>query len=112
MMTTGVEQRHGPRAVPFFYRTWRHMLITQRIVELCDAKLKAFTDPADGMFYGSSQSVRSLIHGAIQAFEIDEDLDEAGRRCEAAEREIIAEGCKFRRLTSKAKLAWAEDEDR
>jgi hypothetical protein len=111
MMTDpAIEQ--GRPAVPFWHRTWRHMLITERIAELCDAKLKAFTDPADGMFYGSPRSVRSLIGGAIEAFEVDEDLDEAGLRCEAAEHEIIAEGCKFRRLSSEAKLAWAEDEDR
>jgi hypothetical protein len=65
---------------------WRTWLITQRIRELNDAKMCAFT--IDGIFYGSPQSVRDLIAGAISSLECGE-FDAAEVYCERAEREII-----------------------
>jgi hypothetical protein len=73
-------------------RGWRHDLVMQRIRDLSDAKLSAFS--AGGIFYGAPESVRDLIGEAIARFE-DDDLDAADDYCSQAELEIIARGRDF-----------------
>jgi hypothetical protein len=101
------EPQRRPATTPRKYRTWRHGLLLERIRDLNDAKMKAFT-AGDGLFYGSPRSVRLLIGGAIDAFE-DDDLGKAERCCEVAERKIISEARKFQMKSPAEKLAYANE---
>jgi hypothetical protein len=66
-------------------RAWQRELILQRICELSDAKLKAFSGK---MFHGTPPEIRKLIGDAIRAFE-DDDLLKADALCERAEIAIM-----------------------
>jgi hypothetical protein len=72
---------------------WKRDLLLERIRDLSEAKVRAFTD-AGGMFYGAPQRVRDLIGSAINHYEADE-LQRAERACAAAELAIIEEGHAF-----------------
>jgi hypothetical protein len=67
---------------------WKKALLLERIRDLNDAKMRAFS--VGKMYYGSPQSVHDLIHCVINRYEEDE-LDAAERLCGEAEIEIIAQ---------------------
>lgn len=67
-------------------RQWREDLIVERIRDLNDAKMKAFT--VASIYYGTPQPVVDLIGNAIRCLE-QGDLDTADQLCEQAEQEIV-----------------------
>ena len=84
----------GPAPVPHECTSWRHMLLHHRICEIRDAEYKAASSiwengvmvrelPFDGA------AVDRLVNDVIEHFEAD-DLDRAERRCEMAERAMVA----------------------
>jgi hypothetical protein len=68
-------------------RSWHHELVAQRIRDLGDAAMAAFST-ADGMYHGRPESLRRLIGKAIDWLEQDEP-DLADLVCDEAEIEII-----------------------